>query len=290
VPDADPPFTPTASPRWSVERRLDFIASRLAWEGRINRLDLVARFGVSPNQATADLKRFEALHPGALRYDTRAKTYRAGPGAAPPDASAAALLLRELRLIAEGVLGTEDGALAVPPPAELAEPPLRPVAPGTLSVVLAAIRESRALHGLYQSFSAPEPRRRTLEPHALVFDGFRWHARARDVEADRFRDFVLGRLSDARLGDVAKLSPDGDHDWTARVEIEIAPHPDLAPHQRTAIAVDYGMIGERLTLTPRLAVCDYVKRRLGLTEGHQTRPARDQHIVLVSERTLPPPR
>jgi hypothetical protein len=143
------------SPRWSVERRLDFIASRLAWEGRINRLDLVARFGVSPNQATADLKRFEDLHPGSLRYDTRAKTYRSGAGLAPPDPPAAQSLLRELRLMAEGVLAPEDGVLAVPPPAELAEPPLRPVAPAILAAVVTAIREARALSALYQSFSAP---------------------------------------------------------------------------------------------------------------------------------------
>ena len=122
----DAPPSP-ASPRWSVERRLDFIASRLTWEGRINRLDLVARFGVSPNQATADLRRFDKLHPGALRYDTRAKTYRAGSGLTPPDAPAAQALLRELRLMAEGVLEPDEGALAFAPSAELAEPPLRPV-------------------------------------------------------------------------------------------------------------------------------------------------------------------
>ena len=282
-----PPSAPTPSPRWSIERRLDFIASRLAWEGRINRLDLVVRFGVSPNQATADLKRFDELHPGALRYDTRAKTYRSGPGLASPDPSAAQGLLRELRLMAEGVLASDDGVLALPPPAELAEPPLRPVPPAILAVVIAAIREARALSALYQSFSAPEPRRRHLEPHALVFDGFRWHARARDTEENRFRDFVLGRLSEPTLEGPALTTAEADHDWRARVELEIAPHPGLAPHQKSAIAADYGMEDERLTLKPRLAVAYYVKRRLGLTEGHKEREPRDQHIVLLSERTVP---
>jgi hypothetical protein len=275
------------APRWSIERRLNFIASRLAWEGRINRLDLVARFGVSPNQATADLKRFGELHPGALLYDTRAKTYRSGPGLAPPDPAAAQALLRELRLMAEGVLEPEEGMLALPPAAELAEPPLRPVPPTVLATVIAAIRETRVLSAVYQSFSAPEPRRRRLEPHALVFDGFRWHARARDVEEDRFRDFVLGRLSQAELAGPAATSPSADGDWNTRVELEITPHPGLAPHQREAIAADYGMVGERLVLTPRIAVAWYVKRRLGLTEGHRDRPAVDQHIVLASEWVMP---
>lgn len=276
-----------ASPRWSVERRLDFIASRLAWEGRINRLDLVARFGVSPNQATADLKRFDELHPGALHYDTRAKTYRAGPGLVPPDAPAAQTLLRELRLIAEGVLTPEDGVLAFPPSAELAEPPLRPVPPLILAAVIAAMRESRALNAVYQSFSTPEPRRRRLEPHALVFDGFRWHARARDAEEDRFRDFVLGRLSSPALAGKARAGAKDDREWNRRVELEIAPHPDLTPYQKAAIVADYGMLDGRLILRPRLAVVYYVKRRLGLTEGHQNRPPTDQHIVLIAEQALP---
>jgi hypothetical protein len=280
---SSPPPSPF-TPRWSVERRLDFITSRLTWEGRINRLDLVARFGVSPNQASADLKRFEALHPDALRYDTRAKTYRAGPGVPSPDVAAAGGLLRELRLIAEGVLPADDGTLAHPPAAEIAEPPPRPVSPAVLAVVIAAIREGRAMGAGYQSFSSPTPRRRKLEPHALVFDGFRWHVRARDAESGAFRDFVLGRLSEAALSGRASAAPADDAEWRRRAVLEIAPHPGLSPHQRAAIAADYGMTDDRLILRPRLAVSDYVKRRLGLTEGHHLRRPEDQHIVLVSER------
>ncbi len=283
---SDPPATdppPPPSPRWSVERRLDFITSRLVWEGRINRLDLVARFGVSPNQASADLKRFEALHPDALRYDTRAKTYRAGPGVPSPDAPAAGALLRELRLIAEGVMPAEDGTLAHPPAAEIAEPPLRPAPPAVLAVVVAAIRQGRAMEAGYQSFSSPVPRRRRLEPHALVFDGFRWHARARDAESGDFRDFVLGRLSQAALAGPAAGSPADDADWRRRAVLEIAPHPGLSPPQRAAITADYGMTDDRLILRPRQAVSYYVKRRLGLTDGHEDRPPEDQHIVLASE-------
>jgi predicted DNA-binding transcriptional regulator YafY len=274
---------PHPSPRWSVERRLDFIAARLTWEGRINRQDLVARFGVSPNQATADLKLFESLRPGALVYDTRAKTYRAGPGLPPPDAPAAEDLLRELRLIAEGVESPEEGVLSARPPAETAEPPARPVPPDILAVVITAIRERRAFWADYQSFSAPQPRRRRLEPHALVFDGFRWHARARDADEDRFRDFVLGRLSRPELDDPAMAPADADREWWERVELVIAPHPGLEPHQRAAIERDYGMTDGRLVLWPRAAVAWYVRRRLGLTDGHEARPSRDQHIILLSE-------
>jgi len=268
--------------RWSVERRLEFIERRLIWEGRINRSDLVERFGVSPNQATADLQRFEAVQPGALVYDTRAKTYRAGPGLRPADEAEVGDLLREFRLVAEAVMPAADGTLASPPPLALADAPLRRVEATTLATVVTAIREGRALEATYRSFGSPGARRRVLEPHALVFDGFRWHARARDAAEGQFKDFVLGRLSEVSLGEAAQGSPDDDRDWRETVELTIAPHPGLASHQREAIEADYGMVEGRLVLTCRRAVAYYLKRRLGLIPGHERLAAADQHIVLGS--------
>lgn len=274
--DTTPPL------RWSVERRLEFIERRLIWEGRINRSDLVERFGVSPNQATADLKRFEAVHPGALVYDTHAKTYRAGQGLRPTSRSDVTDLLRELRLIAEGVISVEDGTLASSPSLALAEAPLRRVEPDTLGTIISAIRQARAIEAVYHSFSSPVPRRRVLEPHALVFDGFRWHARARDRAEDSFKDFVLGRLSEVSLGDEAIGSSEADRDWHETVELTIAPHPKLESHQRKAIEADYGMTDGRLVLSCRRAIAYYLRRRLGLIPGHERLAAADQQIVLVS--------
>ncbi|MGH7079007.1 MAG: transcriptional regulator, partial [Acetobacteraceae bacterium] len=62
--------------RWSVEQRLQFAARRLYWDGTINREDLVSRFGVSQNQATADLAKLREAYPDTFAYDTVAKCYR----------------------------------------------------------------------------------------------------------------------------------------------------------------------------------------------------------------------
>lgn len=278
---SEPVMPDDQSLRWSVERRQDFIRDRLVWEGRINRVDLVARFGISPNQATADLRRFEDANPGAIVYDARAKTYRAG-AAVPGDAQTADLL-RELRLMAEGVLPVTDIVLSQPPVVDVADGPLRRVAPLILQRVIAAIRERRALEVGYRSMTSPEKRPRVLEPHALIFDGFRWHMRAHDRDDGAFKDFVLGRLSDPGMGDAALSSPAEDGDWHQRVALTLAPHPMLDPVQGEAIELDYGMEGGRLTVTCRRALVWYVKRRLGLLPGHETLAAQHQHIVLVSE-------
>lgn len=273
-----------APPRWSIERRLAFIGERLAWDRRINRADLVQRFGISPNQATQDLRRFEEMHPGALSYDQRGRTYRALPAWTRPNGADAAALLRELRLIAEGVLPSIEGRLAPPPAVEIADAPLRAVAPATLRAVIDAIRHGRAVVADYRSFSTPGVTRRVLEPHALLFDGFRWHARAHDVARRRFGDFVLGRLSALDAGDTAHTGSADDADWQRRETLQIVPHPGLTEAQREAVAIDYGMEDGRLVLEPRAAVSFYVRKRLGLTEGHHDRPPTEQHVVLAEER------
>ncbi len=274
---------PTRPPRWSVERRMALVLARLQWEGRVNRSDLVARFGISPNQATADLRRFAELYPGALAYDAKEKTYRAGPDLPAPAQEAAEQVLRDLRLVAEGVLPGDEVTLASVPTLAAAGAPSRPAAPAVLQAVLAAIRMRAVLHAIYQSFSAPESRPRQLEPHALVFDGFRWHARSRDAEDGAYKDFVLGRLFDPWADAPGTAEPVRDTEWDALVDLELRPHPDLPLSQRLAVEADYAMTDGRVLLTCRRAVSCYTKRRLGLTAGHEARPAHEQHVVLHAE-------
>ena len=273
-------------PRWSVERRLALVTARLQWEGRVNRGDLVRRFGISPNQATADFKRFEALFPGALVYDPKSKTYRAGHGLPPASPADADALLRDLRLVGEGVIPGDELVLASTPALAMAEAPVRAAPVEVLRCVLAAIRTRAVLRGIYQSFSTPERRQRLLEPHALVFDGFRWHARSRDAQDGTYKDFVLGRLTDIEIGPAQEAAVVDDADWLQRVALDIRPHPALTSSQREAVEADYGMCGGRLVLRCRRAVAYYTRRRLGLMSGHAMREAAEQHIILHGETDL----
>ena len=53
--------------RWGVRRRLEFIDFRLFWDGRFNRSDLSATFGISPQQASGDIAQYEKIAPANLR-------------------------------------------------------------------------------------------------------------------------------------------------------------------------------------------------------------------------------
>ena len=265
--------------RWSVEQRLTFAARRLYWDGAINREDLVRRFGVSQNQATADLAHLREAYPEGFAYDTVAKRYRARAGFQPAEADASSLLT-ELRLVAEGYLPVGDSVLSAPPPLALASVPERAVEEAVLRGLLSAIAERESVAARYVSFQRPGVSRRVLSPHALVFDGFRWHVRAHDAGDDRFKDFVIARLSDLRRTGKAARAAEADLAWQRQATLVIVPHPGLDAHQRQVIARDYGMERGKLRVVVRDAVLFYVRRRFGLTEGHEQRPAQEQHIVL----------
>jgi predicted DNA-binding transcriptional regulator YafY len=100
--------------------------------------------------------------------------------------------------------------------------PERRIDPFVLRAVLGAIRKTLALDVLYQSMSRPEPKRRLIEPHALAYDSFRWHARAFDRETGAFRDFVLGRMSKPKLGTAARARAADDCQGHRPERIEVA--------------------------------------------------------------------
>jgi len=64
--------------RWGIEQRLEFIEFRLFWEGHVNRSDLMEQFGLSVNQASADLNRYIGFAPDNMVYDRSARTYVRG--------------------------------------------------------------------------------------------------------------------------------------------------------------------------------------------------------------------
>ncbi len=268
---------------WAVAARLLFLEERAWWTDRVNRSDLVDHFGISEQQASGDLTRYQDLAPGNLVYDKSAKTYRTAPGFEPilfsPDPAGT---LGRLRLVAEGILERDE--LSASLDVDVAVTPTRPVAPDILRTVLRAIGERRQMTAAYVSFRSTQGRMRTLEPHALAHDGFRWHARARDVEANAFRDYVLGRLSGAELGPFSEVSPLEDSDWQTRVTLTIAANPRLGEDQKRIIERDYGMQDGRAEIATRRALLFYTKLRLGLDLDPDARRPEDQHIVLIDEQ------
>src|SRR5690606_18874741 len=140
--------------------------------------------------------------------------------------------------------------------------PARGVAPATLRSVVDAIRQSEAIEVQYQSLSNPEPRWRWIAPHAIAFDGFRWHVPAFCSGDQVFKDFLLSRILDIRGSRASHVVAQDDQDWHTFAILEIGPHPALSETQAKVISLDYGMIGGKAEIRVRRALLYYALRRL----------------------------
>jgi len=138
----------------------------------------------------------------------------------------------------------------------------------------------------YQSLSSPEPRWRWIEPHAIAFDGFRWHTRAYCVTDECFKDFLLSRILEIRGSRESETSADDDRDWHSEVTLEVGPHPDLSETQSKVIALDYAMRGGKAKIKVRRALLYYALRRLGLDTDPAARSPQDQQIVLLNREVI----
>ena len=273
--------------RWGVEQRLEFIEFRLFWEGHVNRSDLMDQFGVSVNQASTDLNRYIGFAPDNMVYDKSARTYVRGSDFKAqflePDASR---YLAQLRSLADGILDREDSWIANLPPYASAPTPVRGVNPETLRSVVGAIRRSEAIEVKYQSLSSPEPRWRWIAPHAIAFDGYRWHTRAFCLTDECFKDFLFSRMLKIRGSRESEKSAEDDSDWNSELALEIGPHPDLSETQAKVIALDYRMHGGKATIKVRRALLYYALRRLGLDTDPAARKPKDQQIVLLNREVI----
>jgi len=272
---------------WGVERRLEFIEFRLFWEGHVNRGDLIDTFGISVNQSSTDLNRYLSFAPENMEYDKSAKTYvRKSSFEAQflkPDASR---YLSQLRSMGEGIIDASDSWIGALPEFDSAPTPARGVNEVTLRTVVTAIRRKEAVEVKYQSLSQPEPRWRWIAPHAIGFDGFRWHTRAYCLTDRSFKDFLLSRIMETRSISPSEIGPEADADWNEQVTLEIGPHPELSDTQQKVIALDYGMKDGKAKISVRKALLYYALKRLGLDTDPAARRAQDQQIVLLNRVQL----
>lgn len=277
--------TGSAVVSWGVERRLEFMEFRLLWEGSLNRADLIDTFGISVPQASKDLTLYQERAPGNMVYDKSAKRYVAADGFMPiflngdPDQ-----YLSQLRSIAEGSADSETSWLTTAPNVDVALTPKRDVNRDVLRAILAAIRSRQSIEIFYQSMNRakPEPIWLRISPHALGYDGLRWHARAFSHGENGFDDFLLPRILEARAPGMPEASAEQDRMWQEYFELEIVPHPDLTSSQKNIVGKDYGMTGGKRVLPVRYAMLYYVLKRLNLLGDPAKEDPRQQHIVVFN--------
>jgi WYL domain len=274
--------------RWGQARRLEFIDSRLCWHGRINRKEITEFFKISVPQASLDLSEYQALAPGNVVYDRTEKAYLASSEFRPvlTDGSSGRYLA-ELYALSTGVISPDISFLGGVPDADVVRHPTRLVSPNALRTILHAIHDHDALNIHYQTMTRPDPTVRVISPRALAYDGYRWHVRAYCHLREDFRDFVFARILNLAQASVPTSELPPDDEWERELSVIIGPNPALDDNRKRVLALDYGMINERLVVKTRQALAYYLLRRLGLDKP-EDKPPQEQQIVLINRDDLVP--
>lgn len=268
--------------RWGQARRLAFLDFRLQYEGRVNRRDLIEFFGISVPQASTDLAEYMAAAPANMRYDASARSYLVNPEFSPLFGRATAQdYLFELVGLARGAVMREETFIGYAPPTGVVSTPARSIQAAEVALWACAIRDRLAVSGRYQSMDDPQSREAVVSPHALGFDGLRWHIRAYCHSRNIFRDFAIGRFTAEKMGmSPSMVDPGRDQGWNTMVDIVLIPHPGLSANQRKVVMLDYGMDRGRHVLQCRKAMLFYTLRHLNLQSLTVSAHPAEQHVIV----------
>ncbi|MBI1422438.1 MAG: WYL domain-containing protein [Gammaproteobacteria bacterium] len=229
---------------FSQRQRLTFIESVAYWEGAVDRPRVSSAFGVSENHVTKDFRLYKNAFPDNLRYDESSRVYRPTHRFKPRiGRGSAEEYLSLLRTHVEGQHAAMVPELGGMVRADVVPQPQGRIQATVLNLITRAISSRTGLEVSYQSRSSSKPSTRCIWPHALVFSGIRWHARAYDEVRNTFIDVVPQRILSAKAFEAPSPSdPSDDTDWNTQIDIDVIPARSLSAGQANAIAQEYGMV------------------------------------------------
>ncbi|HCA5151963.1 TPA: WYL domain-containing protein [Acinetobacter baumannii] len=271
---------------WSQDKRIEFIDFRLQWSGKINRSDLVDFFGISVPQASLDLARYIEWRPDNVFYDKKTKAYLKSSEFQPLfSEKGSRYYLRNLLALNQNIIKNDECFIGNPPPCDVLPYLERVVPEKTLAIILDSINNKMALKVSYLSMTRDIPSERTLNPHAIVFDGHRWHVRAYCQTRKEFRDFVLARIISAEIVNEEIVSSEKDKAWNNFITLVFKPSPNLSESHRKAIEFDYAMQDGKIEIKCRKALLSYTLKRYNILKDfiydkEQLDKLNDQYITL----------
>jgi len=273
--------------RWGVLRRLEFIDFRLFWDGRFNRIDLAETFGISAQQASADIGQYEKIAPSNLAYDRAEKAYKRTEQFAPAFiGKTIERYLLQIVAIENQWMRQEDTWFETIPPVEVITLGRRPTDPTVLLRVLDAVRNRLEIDVEYASLTGSTRQSRTIAPHSLAHSAGRWYLRSWSREHNDFRDYNLNRIG--KVGDcrASAIDPALDFEWIHKINLVIVPNPALSVERQAAIAAEYAMDDDQLVRPCRLSLSFYLMSEYNLDVEPGALKPEKQQIVLQNREEV----
>jgi predicted DNA-binding transcriptional regulator YafY len=260
--------------------RFNFIESVVIWEGQINATHLATKFQLSRQAASTVLQLYRESFPQNLLYNQSNKAFVATADF--NDHTQVTDFSEYLTAVSNSHQSTKDLKQSVDVCIFEVEAPLRNINPLQVRPILRAIREKLAIDIGYISLSSPDYLDRIIQPHALIFDGLRWHVRAYCNKNNQFRDFTLSRFNGAATFEgKASHSAAQDEKWNTIVDVVIEADPRFNDQQKCIIEQDFQMHQGKKIIPTRAALVNYLLRRLHI-DNYKNTPE-EQQIVLTRD-------
>ena len=271
-------------------KRLSALYRLLIWEGEVSRRRVMELHGLSGIRASQWIRELRDSHPDWLDWDAREKAYRPTPAAF----QAVEEILSKDRghdgglsiYLPEVGVGADDLA---GPLGDIAIPAwdFSRVSPRLFAQLRSAIRAKQRIEIGYRSMGNPQIHTRTVEPHVLVKGGRRWHVRGFCLEAQEFRDYVLGRIGKLTvLKEAAQSDATQDIAWNQIVKLRITPHPALSPEQQTVVRAEYFGGTAARTESCRGALVPYLIQDLRIALDLQTQRPPDYQLAIAANEDV----
>jgi len=274
--------------KWDVKQRLTLLEATVFWTGELVTGFLTSTFSISRVQATKDIALYLSLRPDNLRYDRSLKRYLITEQFSPLLITGSPQECLQVLQASQSVAPPVVTLISNLPTIEVLSLPTRCIDVTVLRPMLQATRFGLVLEITYQSMSKPEPVALNVQPHTLVFDGWRWHIRAFSHSHNEFRDFVLARIHQASVLGKPESPCPVDTLWETQLTLEIGPHPGLSDSQKQAIERDFGMVDGKCSTTVRAALLSYFLLSIRIGKDDYQRDAMMQQIVLLNRDELLP--
>lgn len=259
--------------KWEVRKRLEEIERCLFWAGRLSRSDLTDKFGISVQQASADISQYQSIAPNSISLNRSLRQYE------PVENFVPSIISPSIKDYVEwknrGVGYVENVSM-----------PLREIELPSLRMVVNALHQQNSVEISYQSMSSTDVSVRRITPHTIVFDGYRFHARSYCHLRNEFRDFLLGRICAISNIDKPGKLKEQDEAWNTYLPLRLGPHPGLTPSQKDIIMKDFGMQEGELLLKVRQAMLHYTLTQLRLDRFTEKRSPAEQQVILLNPDIL----
>lgn len=270
-----------------VRLRLRAIELIALWEGRLITTQLMEWFGITRQQASSDINRYNTeFNAQSLIHSAAAKGYLPATDFQPVFTSGH--VNEYLNLLASQGGQPMAQVLEAHPGVATVQLPDRAVRPEVLRELVKACRAGGSLKILYASMSTPVAHERGISPHALVYTGFRWHVRAWCHKRQSYRDFLLSRIEKTpTLCDDSVPSASNDSLWHELITLSLIPNLRLNDAQKRLVERDFAMSGGHLQLTVRKALAHYTLQRYqaAISEVEALRVSEHPLQLLPSDRS-----